>query len=192
VHSILGGAIVVFLWVARDFPSAVGPTGSVIDGHPSSPPGILVLGLNGSIGILILSKPSNGERYSKAMRITRHARRIVWIGSNNTGLGHNYLRSPPTERFPLAVTTNPAGSRQVDAAIGSNKGFPLGRLGHSELARIFSGPPQPRGKWRWQHRQYDLVQFDDGTIGFVPNALDAEIFIADAIEELFGPEPARR
>jgi hypothetical protein len=60
------------------------------------------------------------------------------------------------------------------------------------LARIFSGPSQPRGKWRWQHRQYDLVRFDDGTIGFVPNVLDAEISIADAIEELFGPEPARR
>jgi hypothetical protein len=45
----------------------------------------------------------------------------------------------------------------------------------TELTRLFSGPPQPRGKWRWQHRQYDLVRLDDGTIGFARNALDAEI-----------------
>jgi hypothetical protein len=40
--------------------------------------------------------------------------------------------------------------------------------------------------------QYDLVRLEDGTIGFARNALDAEISraIAEAIEELFGPEPA--
>jgi hypothetical protein len=60
----------------------------------------------------------------------------------------------------------------------------------AELGRLFSGPPTPRGKWRWQHLQYDLTRLDDGTIGFVRNALDAELkqIIAEAIEELF-PEP---
>jgi hypothetical protein len=43
------------------------------------------------------------------------------------------------------------------------------------LVQMFSGPPQPIGKWRWQHRQYDLVRLDDGTIGFVRNAFDAEM-----------------
>jgi hypothetical protein len=60
------------------------------------------------------------------------------------------------------------------------------------LVEMFSGPPQPLGKWRWQHRQYDLVRLDDGTIGFVRNAFDAEMdqMFAEVMEELFGPEPA--
>ena len=61
----------------------------------------------------------------------------------------------------------------------------------AELARIFSGP-QPRGKCRWQHRQYDLVSLDDGTIAFVRNAFDADMerIFAEVLDELFGPEPA--
>jgi hypothetical protein len=68
----------------------------------------------------------------------------------------------------------------------------LGRLGHSELARIFSGPQPPPGKDRYHHLQYDLVRLDDGTIGFVRNALDAELdaIFAEIMVELFGPEPA--
>lgn len=60
------------------------------------------------------------------------------------------------------------------------------------MARIFSDPPQPRGKCRWQHRQYDLVRLDDGTLGFVRNAFDAEMdqIFTEALDELFGPEPA--
>jgi hypothetical protein len=59
------------------------------------------------------------------------------------------------------------------------------------LAELFSGPPQPRGKCRWQHRQYDLVRLDDGTIGFVRNAFDAEMdqMFAEVLDEFFGPEP---
>jgi hypothetical protein len=62
----------------------------------------------------------------------------------------------------------------------------------AELGRLFSGPQPPLGKDRWHHLQYDLVRLQDGTIDFVRNALDAEISraIAEAIEELFGPEPA--
>jgi hypothetical protein len=36
----------------------------------------------------------------------------------------------------------------------------------AELARLFSGPPQPRGKWRWQYRQYDLVRRPSGFASF--------------------------
>jgi hypothetical protein len=62
----------------------------------------------------------------------------------------------------------------------------------AELVRMFAGPPQPRGKCRWQHRQYDLVRFDDGTIAFLRNAFDAEMerTFVEALDELFGPEPA--
>jgi hypothetical protein len=58
------------------------------------------------------------------------------------------------------------------------------------LVAMFSGPPQPRGKWRWQHRQYDLVRLSDGTVGFVRNAFDAEMdqMFAEFMDELFGPE----
>jgi hypothetical protein len=61
----------------------------------------------------------------------------------------------------------------------------------AELARIFSGPPEQRGKCTWQHRQYDLVRFDDGTTGFVRNALDAQwdAIFTKALDEIFGPEP---
>ncbi len=59
------------------------------------------------------------------------------------------------------------------------------------LAQIFSGPPQPRGKCRWRHHQYDLVLLSDGAVGFVRNAFDAETdqMFAEVMEELFGPEP---
>ena len=62
----------------------------------------------------------------------------------------------------------------------------------AELARIFSGPPGPRGKWRWQHRQYDLVRLDNGTLCFVRNTFDAEMdrIFTEVLDELFGPEPA--
>jgi hypothetical protein len=61
----------------------------------------------------------------------------------------------------------------------------------AELAKIFSGPPEPRGKCTWQHRQYDLVRLEDGSITFVRNALDAEIDQAftKALDEIYGPEP---
>jgi hypothetical protein len=60
------------------------------------------------------------------------------------------------------------------------------------LVEIFSGPPQPLGKWRWQHRQYDLVRLDDGNLGFVRNVFDAEMdqMFTEIMEELFGPAPA--
>jgi hypothetical protein len=60
------------------------------------------------------------------------------------------------------------------------------------LVEMFSGPPQPRGKCRWQHCQYELIRLDDGTIGFVRNAFDAEMerIFGEIMEELFGPEPA--
>jgi hypothetical protein len=56
---------------------------------------------------------------------------------------------------------------------------------------MFSGPPQPRGKCRFQHRQYDLVRLPDGTVGFVRNAFDPEMdqMFAEVMAELFGPEP---
>ena len=62
----------------------------------------------------------------------------------------------------------------------------------AELVRMFSGPPVPLGKWRWQHRQYALVRLSDGTVGFVRNAFDAEMaqMFTEVMEELFGPEPA--
>ena len=64
----------------------------------------------------------------------------------------------------------------------------------AELARIFSGPPDPPGKSLWHHRRYDLVRLPDGTVGFVRNALDDEIkrAIDEAIEELFPESEQRR
>jgi hypothetical protein len=61
-----------------------------------------------------------------------------------------------------------------------------------ELVRMFnSGPPTPPGKDRHHHLQYDLVRLDDGTIGFVRNAFDAEMkqVFAEIMMELFGPAP---
>jgi hypothetical protein len=62
----------------------------------------------------------------------------------------------------------------------------------AELVKMFSGPPQPPGKDRHHHLQYDLVRLDDGTVAFVRNAFDAEMkqMFAEVMEELFGPEPA--
>ena len=59
------------------------------------------------------------------------------------------------------------------------------------LVEIFSGPPQPLGKCRWQHRQYDLVRLDDGTLGFVRNAFDAEMdrLFTEVLDELFVRSP---
>jgi len=61
----------------------------------------------------------------------------------------------------------------------------------AELVRMFSGPPQPRGKCRWQHRRYDLVQHEDGAISFVRNAFQAEFdrIFEETLDEIFGPEP---
>ena len=61
----------------------------------------------------------------------------------------------------------------------------------AEFVKLFSGPRR-LGRDRFGGRLYDLVRLDDGNIGFIPNALDAEISraIDEAIEELFGPEPA--
>jgi hypothetical protein len=63
----------------------------------------------------------------------------------------------------------------------------------AELVRMFSGPPQPPGKCRWQHRQYDLVRNSDGTFGFVRNAFDAEMtrIFTEILDEMCGPEPAQ-
>jgi hypothetical protein len=60
-------------------------------------------------------------------------------------------------------------------------------------ARIFSGPPVPPCKSRWQHLQYDLVQFDDGTIGFIRNAFQVDMarMLVEVLEELFGLDPAK-
>ena len=60
------------------------------------------------------------------------------------------------------------------------------------LVEMFSGPQPPLGKCRRHHREYDLVRFSDGTVGFVRNALSAERdqMFAEVMEELFGPEPA--
>jgi hypothetical protein len=43
------------------------------------------------------------------------------------------------------------------------------------------------------YRQYDLVRLDDGTLGFVRNAFDAEMdqMFTEVLGELFGPEPAK-
>jgi hypothetical protein len=62
----------------------------------------------------------------------------------------------------------------------------------AELARLFSGPQPPPGKDRFHHLQYIPVQRPDGVIEFVRDPFDAEIkwAIAEAIKELFGPEPA--
>jgi hypothetical protein len=63
-----------------------------------------------------------------------------------------------------------------------------------EKAEFVKLPPGPQrlGRHRLGGRLHDLVRLDDGNIGFVPNALDAEISQApaEAIEELF-PEPAK-
>jgi hypothetical protein len=60
------------------------------------------------------------------------------------------------------------------------------------LGRLFSGPRERRGKCTWQHRRYDLVRFEDGTVGFVRNALQVELrqTFDRTLDELFGPEPA--
>jgi hypothetical protein len=59
------------------------------------------------------------------------------------------------------------------------------------LVEMFSGPQPPIGKCRRHHREYDLVRFSEGTVGFVRNAHNAERDQMFAeIMELFGPEPA--
>jgi hypothetical protein len=60
----------------------------------------------------------------------------------------------------------------------------------AQFVRLFSGPRR-LGRDRFGGRLYDLLQLDDGSITFVRNALDAEIeqAIAQAMDELFGPEP---
>jgi hypothetical protein len=59
------------------------------------------------------------------------------------------------------------------------------------LGRLFSGPRERRGKCTWQHRCYDLVRFEDGTVGFVRSVLDAQLdaVFTKALNEIYGPEP---
>jgi hypothetical protein len=62
-------------------------------------------------------------------------------------------------------------------------------------ARHWAGCSRDRrssGKCTWQHRRYDLVRFEDGSVGFIRNALDAQLdeIFAEALDEIFGPEPA--
>ena len=61
----------------------------------------------------------------------------------------------------------------------------------AELVKLFSGPPQPKGKDRHQHLQYIPVE-RDGVIEFIRDPFDAEMdqVFAELMEELFGPEPA--
>jgi hypothetical protein len=91
-------------------------------------------------------------------------------------------------RFPIKRLASNATLRRRCA-----RARPHGRpsFGPTKFVAPFTGAQPPPGKDRWFHLQYDRVTLDDGTIGFVRNALDAEISraIADAIEELF-PEPA--
>jgi hypothetical protein len=77
----------------------------------------------------------------------------------------------------------PLAARSGDGA-ASHRLTPEAR---AEFVALFTGPRPPPGKDRWHHRQYDLVRLDDRTIGFVSNALDAELkqIIDEAIEELF-------
>jgi hypothetical protein len=61
----------------------------------------------------------------------------------------------------------------------------------AKFVKLFSGPRQ-RGRDLFGGLRYDLVRFDDGTVGFVRNAFDAEMdrILTNAIDEIFGPEPA--
>jgi hypothetical protein len=61
----------------------------------------------------------------------------------------------------------------------------------AELGRLFSGPQPPPGKDRWHHLQYIPVQFPDG-VEFIRDPFDAQMkqVFAEALDELFGPEPA--
>jgi hypothetical protein len=56
---------------------------------------------------------------------------------------------------------------------------------------LLSGPPQPKGKDRFQHLQYIPLE-RNGVIEFIRDPFDLEItqMLDEAMEELFGPEPA--
>jgi hypothetical protein len=63
----------------------------------------------------------------------------------------------------------------------------------AEFIALFSRPRQ-RGRDRFGGRLMDLVQHEDGTIGFVRNALQAEFNRAftRTLDEIFGPSRSRR
>jgi hypothetical protein len=60
----------------------------------------------------------------------------------------------------------------------------------AKFVALFAGPQPPPGKDRWHHLQYIPVQFPDG-VEFIRDPFDAQMkqVFAEAIEELFGPEP---
>jgi hypothetical protein len=92
--------------------------------------------------------------------------------------GQRGLTGPANRRWLLEQALTRRAGRSLEEAC-------------AELGRLFSGPPEQRGKCTWQHRCYDLVRFEDGTVGFVRNALHAEIdqAFAKALNEIYGPEP---
>jgi hypothetical protein len=61
----------------------------------------------------------------------------------------------------------------------------------AELAKLFSGPPRPKGKDRYQHLQYIPVE-RDGVIEFIrdPFQLEMRQMFDEILDEMFGPEPA--
>jgi hypothetical protein len=61
----------------------------------------------------------------------------------------------------------------------------------ADFVKLFSGP-RKWGRDRFCGRLFDLVRLPDGTVGFVRNALDLEIeeAVTNAMDNIFGPEPA--
>ena len=61
----------------------------------------------------------------------------------------------------------------------------------AELVRMFSGPPQRKGKDRYQHLQYIPIE-RDGIIEFIRDPFDVEMdqMFAEILDQLFGPDPA--
>jgi hypothetical protein len=58
----------------------------------------------------------------------------------------------------------------------------------AELVKMFSAPPQPRGKDRHQHLRYIPVQSSDGVIEFIRDPFNAEMerIFAEVVDELLG------
>jgi hypothetical protein len=81
---------------------------------------------------------------------------------------------------------------QSDSVTGPANRRLAPRGGRRETGEVVLGTAAAAWQCTWQHRRCDLVRLPDGSVGFVRNGLDAEISraIAEAIEELFGPEPA--
>jgi hypothetical protein len=95
--------------------------------------------------------------------------------------------APPVLFYNSTYCAN-AGFGSKAAVVGA---LPRGKLIERKSIASWNAPPRRLGRDRFGGRLYDLVRLDDGTIGFVRNAFDAELkqIIAEAIEELF-PEPA--